>query len=1095
MTSLTSYPVLIAAALVFLLVLGLAGFFSYRWLKRRSARRKEQALGPPKLARNALVQIFRDFERELPSSVRNSLYRLPIAVVLGENGAGASRLIDANVDWRSQQVKFVASHTHENLLKIHLGSQALVLELAPSLVLDYSREAQQALHHLWDVLPRQITPSVLICVDAATLQSRPDDDLRRLGALLRGKINILSEHYARPIPTMVHLSGMDDIPGYLDFAKLMRRLGIGAQINLTRTSTAQALTNCLANFERYLPMALSFEGGSTFNGIVRYLEDAPPLLTTLAPLLEQLQQSEKASYTPMLRELSFAATNGEAQLGRPLTVPATYNREVRSQQKLTILKCAGALAMVAIPLLVLYAWTWQQLETIESADLRQSEASLRSTIGPVIKSINTAESYWPLLNTSFVGLRKRIVANLEHALANDRPHIINYQQLEGQAHDFQADLQRVLSTGIVSQAKLGELKEDAHTLETHIWLLGLQPRKNRPALTSELPALLQVIALVKASTLQKPNLTQSSYGLGALLEDIVDMENRFQKERRALKTETPIRLSLIGENAVIEPQKWARIQARSSIPLIVNQVTNRPEVTSCDYHDPTSEHEAFFAIGEQYPPIRSKSILGGKDYAKVSSQYTRKVLVEVINPILADFEQIVEDLGTEVLGATLPRLETFVEKQIGCYARGYARQYADYLDSYLAYSEDFLAKYSEYPADQVTADDRFTAYTSDAALEFLEAAATPSSRLGYMLDVIANNVVLPEDSNSRLDPLRQELAIFQSIAGRQDQRLIFEAYQQILRNLYDDVRSQGASQARCGDSPRCRGNRAVASAALSEPLTEIYYTKLEQWFDEVGMPNQFRRLFQLPIDTSDYYAWTTLENSIDAKWKEIRAKVSDLTNRFPLNRRAAPDHDVEIDELESILNPKSGEFWTLLRDQLGQVLIEDNHDWELKPEVAIRIEPPAAMLSTINKLSELCRLLWDENGNPKPLDLAIRPLPLPRQSYGDEYVTLAYLKMGTNVVFAFNQAPSATRVQWQWWRKSPAEVGMEFSRNNEQSPRRRTLSVQPSPWSLFYLLREGEFDADGIALWSLPIHNQTEKTTSVRFRFESDPWSPFEVSG
>jgi hypothetical protein len=155
---------------------------------------------------------------------------------------------------------------------------------------------------------------------------------------------------------------------------------------------------------------------------------------------------------------------------------------------------------------------------------------------------------------------------------------------------------------------------------------------------------------------------------------------------------------------------------------------------------------------------------------------------------------------------------------------------------------------------------------------------------------------------------------------------------------------------------------------------------------------------------------------------------------------------------------------------------------------------PVNFLERVNAVQQLTASLWDEQGNPKPLELLVKPGLLPtfdtRQIPRAPLVSLTYIRNGDDSVLGFNQHADWQKLPLEWWTGQPAEVGMEFRKDLAPAQVYANYSVTDSAWNFFRLLQQGKHN--GLTYRWMQAHpNFPQQPLNLEFTFQSNPLAVF----
>lgn len=301
--------------------------------KRRRAKEVEEAVKeeiPETLPRASLINVWKEFFKEIPGEFRRSIMLFHPFVVFGALGTGKSLLIDTYTDWKGQANQFYPSYTVNPLLQIYLGSKALVQEIPAALLNDTSTEARSALLKLWKPLFRWKDPTVVIVLNVATLQSDSLEALKQQAQMIRGKINILSRVRKKPIKVHIALTFMNHVEGYFEFFDFLRQNNMTLEPEFKTKSDLKYMNTCLEPYEELLSLALTTLPAENYLKIISFFRNTPELLSVLSVFIKILQKPDPLSPEPEISRLYLTSQDEkDSVISNPFK---TYviSRDIRS---------------------------------------------------------------------------------------------------------------------------------------------------------------------------------------------------------------------------------------------------------------------------------------------------------------------------------------------------------------------------------------------------------------------------------------------------------------------------------------------------------------------------------------------------------------------------------------------------------------------------------------------------------------------------------------------------------------------------------------------------------------------------------------------
>ncbi|WP_433936397.1 hypothetical protein AB3662_17100 [Sorangium cellulosum] len=317
---------------------------------------RQQRRAPKAPSAPSLGAAWSRFVRGLPASAR----RDPVVVVLGERLAGKSRLVLAALEQGGGPALAAPDAPDDPRLTLFAGRQALVQEISGDLLEDTRAEARDALRELWEPLSLEV-PLVVVVLDAGAPSWSPVG-LRRLGALARAKVDLLTALRGTPPRVRVCLTHLDEAAeGFRELAPIARDAGHTAELTPAGRSASE-LSAAVAPLGTYVSPALATLSPEALGRVTRFLTaSGPGLLGALAPFLDALLGGRGAA-APSLEGIVLAGLpEGEGGaavlLGDPLSFDgALVDRDARVFDRRRARAAALAVAAGAALLLGAYGW-------------------------------------------------------------------------------------------------------------------------------------------------------------------------------------------------------------------------------------------------------------------------------------------------------------------------------------------------------------------------------------------------------------------------------------------------------------------------------------------------------------------------------------------------------------------------------------------------------------------------------------------------------------------------------------------------------------------------------------------------------------------
>ena len=575
--------------------------------------------------------------------------------------------------------------------------------------------------------------------------------------------------------------------------------------------------------------------------------------------------------------------------------------------------------------------------------------------------------------------------------------------------------------------------------------------------------LLDFLKAIVLSSLEIPDIRGLS--LGPFLELVHSMP------MRPVADQEPLTLNLSGRSFIISIKEWEDLVMRSQMTLMMRRFIAQNQ---------QSRGFIFFEGSAEFPDIwlnpsnDGTLFFGGR--AQIDGRFSRSAYEKRVKPVVGSLEENLKDLP--VSRAEKDRFTQFVTRQLESYADRYVNSYRHY--------------YSQF---HIRAD-------SEGALRFVlnQIPALSSPFLDFLV-TLHTNTSLDTGDNPMLAPLSRRLDTFSFVRTLMQEKdgayPEWEKYKGLIQQMKDELDGEATAQA------GAKGNETAAFKALLTPLGRIgfaiqmnepdsYLALARQWVRSVGIDAEWQAPFLEPFQLAFFLGKTGIETSTARIWSDlVREYIDPLRDKFPFDPRA--EREVSPQDLERTLNPQ-GNFWKSFRMYLAPVCEEVAGVWGERITPLGVIALPDGMLETVNEVTRVSNILWDEKGAPKALTFSIKPHALPAAQDRVNIPVLCYLRMGQATVFAFNQQPTWQDLTVEWWKADSAAVGMAFESPHSRKRSHRELLVDRRHWALHRLLVRGLNVNPTTVAWSLDSP-WGGAPLSMEFLFKSDPWALFRLWG
>ena len=298
----------------------------------------------------------------------------------------------------------------------------MVQEVSSPLLEDGSKHALRALRRLWKASFGRRQAVVAVALDARWLADTPPDEVRRVAHLLRGKINLVSETCQSPVETRLCITHMDEMEGFVDFAKELRRHGELLQFEIPKPGEEPQMAEGMRGLERYLASGLTSLPLEAFERMERFYSRIHVPLTSLSRFITAVREGGRLSLPLNLSRVYFSSPSPEARAPNALAVKADVApaRLRANYQRKHLLRCAVLVLVGCLPVLAAYAHFHGLLRNAQAEISRFDRTVKRlqeqglAVEGPVLEQrgreamdamerLWRATQYWPPLRSSYTG--------------------------------------------------------------------------------------------------------------------------------------------------------------------------------------------------------------------------------------------------------------------------------------------------------------------------------------------------------------------------------------------------------------------------------------------------------------------------------------------------------------------------------------------------------------------------------------------------------------------------------------------------------------------------------------------------------------------
>ena len=371
----------VVIAVVVVAGLAVGGYLLWRSRQKKTGAAPAPPAAAPAPSSSSLSSLWKAFLAAQPRASRDD----PVFVVLGDAGAGKTRLIDARVDLKKQAAGFRKSAEDSPLLQLYPGDDLLVQEISSTVLHATDDATKSALAALFGEIASQ-APTAVLVLDATALVAGPPDKVKELAQLARGKVDLLSGVRKSPVSLRLCLTHLDQIDGYEELASVLAAQGVDQPLLIGSDTSGAGLAASLQPLEAWLPCALTSLPPGGFAKVVRFFDAMRAVLDALSPAVAALTAPDDLSITPVLDGLSLSALRPADHLGEPFAVDrritAALAADRRGSDGRVRSICAGALVFTTALMGLFYGYhnyRLHQAEAAVKAFVRAADPTSRAT--------------------------------------------------------------------------------------------------------------------------------------------------------------------------------------------------------------------------------------------------------------------------------------------------------------------------------------------------------------------------------------------------------------------------------------------------------------------------------------------------------------------------------------------------------------------------------------------------------------------------------------------------------------------------------------------------------------------------------------------
>ena len=304
---------LLIGVLVFLVVILLVWWIWRKFGESLKARWAEFRR-VPEIPPDALIRIWSSFHRLIPLQMRRRIRRYPVYVVLGDDRSGKSTVISNCAFLDVQSYRYHPSSADSEYMKVYLGNESVIIELASSFLHANTTDHANALLKLWRRLPANA--HMVMTLNAHELMHGNEENQSWIADALIGKLALFTEFNQRPVPLILVLTHMDRIKGFNSFLNFAIENQMDFYVHLNEAKPVANFSHGLEGYLRYASTALvNTDSSESFVEISDFLTNVSLTLGSLQTLIALGCSRNNISETDLRKVCITSSDHRDKSLG------------------------------------------------------------------------------------------------------------------------------------------------------------------------------------------------------------------------------------------------------------------------------------------------------------------------------------------------------------------------------------------------------------------------------------------------------------------------------------------------------------------------------------------------------------------------------------------------------------------------------------------------------------------------------------------------------------------------------------------------------------------------------------------------------------
>lgn len=359
----------------------------------------------------SFYHVWKRFMGQIPRESRPTINSYQHFIVLGNAKSGKTDLIRGLIEQSQDLYPFDTSYTSDPDIQFYLGPNQVIQEISFAALEDKSIRGRRKTIKLWKKLYVRRDPIIIVAYDCLSTQKDDLRELNRLAQLIAGKVSLLSEITKKPLKVRIALTHLDQIQGYLEFARFLKQENLSFEINLSSDFQSNTLETSLKKFfEDHVTLMLTSCSNRDFSKALSFSKEMPTYFLSIEEFLRVLVSRVSFANCIELDTLSLTSNQESSTSFNPFQWNRLLSMEIFFRYPLLKHQIASAALFLVLVTPLIYFFFIERKELslsrkgIDQLNLLQFKKFEDKLIPSYVKTFEDRNNEWlAFIKPSFFG--------------------------------------------------------------------------------------------------------------------------------------------------------------------------------------------------------------------------------------------------------------------------------------------------------------------------------------------------------------------------------------------------------------------------------------------------------------------------------------------------------------------------------------------------------------------------------------------------------------------------------------------------------------------------------------------------------------------